>query len=141
MNYATELARISVQPQNYSDENWDEAMALCDKADAEITALNAEVKYTRDIMLRYRDRIAKDEKLRAAYNDQIRIIEEQADIIGGVQELVYKWGGIDGSHHKQWLIDEIIKLIAGDNYESWVKAYNNGECGDSTYEWDEGIAP
>jgi len=79
MNYATELARISVQPQNYSDENWDEAMALCDKADAEIATLNADVKYTRDIMLRYRD---KYEKLRDAYNDQLRIIEEQSDLIG-----------------------------------------------------------
>jgi intein/homing endonuclease len=64
VNYATELARISVQPQNYSDENWDEAMILCDKADAEINAL--EIKY---------------KKLRTAYNDQIRIIEEQANLI------------------------------------------------------------
>jgi archaellum component FlaC len=76
MNYAAGLARISVQPQNYSDENWDDAMALCDKADAEITTLNAEVKYTRDIMLRYRNKATKYEKLRAGYNDQIRIIEE-----------------------------------------------------------------
>jgi hypothetical protein len=97
MNYATELARISVQPQNYSDENWDEAMILCDKADTDIAALNA-----------------KYEKLRDAYNDQIRIIEEQSGLIGGVEELVTSWAGIDGSHHKQWWRergDEIDRLI------------------------------
>ena len=42
-HYALELARISVQPQNYSDENWDEAMALCVEADAEISALKSEI--------------------------------------------------------------------------------------------------
>ncbi len=58
-----------------------------------------------------------------------------------VQDLITEWAGIDGSHHKQWLIDEIIRVITGDGYDQWVSAYNNGEDGPNTYEWDKGIAP
>lgn len=46
-------------------------------------------------------------------------------------------GQIDGSHHKTWVIDQIVRALTGDNYEAWVTEYEeNGE-----YEWDRGIAP
>ena len=74
---------------------------------------------------------------------------------------VYSYGQIDGAHHKQWVIDQmarilmgtpmIIKLAKWDNgqkeyrfdtgkpskkYVKWVEKY---KCGG--YSYDEGIAP
>ena len=55
-------------------------------------------------------------------------------------ELIAGYGGIDGSHHKQWLIDQLVRFLA-DDYEKWVAEYQAGEDGPITYSWDEGIAP
>jgi len=55
--------------------------------------------------------------------------------------LLHQHGGTDGGHHKQWLLDQILRALTGDGYDAWVKDYSNGEDGPQTYEWDEGIAP
>ena len=55
-------------------------------------------------------------------------------------DLIFQYGGIDGGHHKQWVLDGLVKILA-DDYEKWVTEYNDGEDGPNTYEWDEGIAP
>lgn len=57
-----------------------------------------------------------------------------------VLEMIKSWGGIDGGHHKQWLLDGIVKALAPD-YDQWVKEFEDGEDGANTYEWDKGIAP
>lgn len=58
-----------------------------------------------------------------------------------VLKLVYSYGGIDGAHHKQWLIDQMIREILGDEYKAWVTNYESGEDGPETYSWEIGIAP
>jgi len=55
--------------------------------------------------------------------------------------LIEKYGGTDGGHHKQWVIDQIVRIIKGDQYGQWVEDMKDGEDGPNTYEWDEGIAP
>lgn len=50
-------------------------------------------------------------------------------------------GGIDGGHHKAWVIDQMVRALAGDGYAAWVAAARDGEDGPETYSWDEGIAP
>lgn len=54
---------------------------------------------------------------------------------------IYQYGGIDGGHHKQWLIDQVVRELTGEYYKQWVKNYEMGEDGPQTYEWDQGIAP
>lgn len=45
---------------------------------------------------------------------------------------------IDGSHHKQWVIDQMVRALLGDGYEAWVEENNS----DPDYEpWDVGVAP
>lgn len=51
-----------------------------------------------------------------------------------------KWGSFDGGHHKMWVIDQMVRILTGDNYHVWVSSFE-GEDGPDTYEWDEGIAP
>ena len=48
---------------------------------------------------------------------------------------------VDGGHHKQWLIDQIVRKLTGNKYNEWIKEYKAGEDGENTYDWNEGIAP
>ena len=55
--------------------------------------------------------------------------------------LIFKYGGIDGSHHKQWVLDQVVRALTGEGYAAWVAEAKDGEDGPETYDWDEGIAP
>jgi len=60
-------------------------------------------------------------------------VQEAIDI--GVEN-----GGCDGAHHKDWVIDQMIRALAGDDYDNIVKEDCDGEDGPDTYSWDYGIA-
>jgi len=54
--------------------------------------------------------------------------------------LAYQYGTIDGAHHKQWLIDQMVRALTespetGEGSPAYVEFV--GDDG----EWDEGIAP
>lgn len=55
-------------------------------------------------------------------------------------ETIKNCGGIDGAHHKQWVLDQVVRILSND-YDEWVKDYEDGEDGPQTYLWNEGIAP
>ena len=55
--------------------------------------------------------------------------------------LALRYGGIDGDHHKAWVIDQMVRMLTGDSYGQWVAAAKHGEDGPETYSWNEGIAP
>ena len=54
--------------------------------------------------------------------------------------LIYQYGGVEGAHHKQWLLDQIVHALA-DDYDEWVAKWEDGEDGPETYKWDKGIVP
>jgi hypothetical protein len=60
-----------------------------------------------------------------------RATEEQ------IMAVAYRSPGIDGAHHKQWVIDQMMRALFGDRYEGWRMFYD----AESEIEWDEGIAP
>lgn len=62
-------------------------------------------------------------------------------IIDKAIKLAVQYGGIDGAHHKAWVIDQMVRVLAGDDYERIVTEAKAGEDGPETYEWDEGIEP
>jgi hypothetical protein len=75
------------------------------------------------------------------------------------------YGGIDGAHHKDWTIDQMVRALTGcpvvegtatdhkgqpyqyrdqgesDEYRQLVAAACAGEDGPDTYSWETGIAP
>lgn len=72
------------------------------------------------------------------------------------------YGCIDGSHHKQWVIDRGIRILKGTPVNIYLARWENGHTeyrprlgepsegyqdfldefkGDDGFEWDEGIAP
>lgn len=76
--------------------------------------------------------------------------------IPAILSLIEHYGGIDGEHHKQWVIDQIVRIITGprlretlsgkfetipSTYDAWVTAMKAGEDGPDTYDWDTGITP
>lgn len=61
--------------------------------------------------------------------------------IGKAIELAVQYGGIDGSHHKMWVIDQMIRILAGDDYQKIIADACDGEDGPNTYDWDEGTPP
>ena len=58
-------------------------------------------------------------------------------------EIIEEYGWMDGAHHKQWVLDQVVRALLGSNeeYEAWVARYEKGDDGPHTYEWDMGIAP
>lgn len=56
-------------------------------------------------------------------------------------ELIVKYGGIDGGHHKAWVLDQVVRALTEDKYDDLVIHATDGEDGPDTYEWDTGIAP
>ncbi len=42
-------------------------------------------------------------------------------------EIAVKYGGIDGDHHKSWVIDHMVRALAGDEYDEVVRLAKNGE--------------
>ena len=54
----------------------------------------------------------------------------------------------EGEHHKQWLLDQIIRILTGEEYDEWVELYEEPlydeddlECFGVSYEWETGLAP
>jgi hypothetical protein len=91
--------------------------------------------------------------------------EELRGRIDGALEIAVRYGGSDGEHHKAWVIDQMVRHLAGcpvvkqtavdahgneyeydalgksEEYVKLVADARAGEDGPETYDWDEGIAP
>ena len=63
------------------------------------------------------------------------------DKIRNAIAMIEDHGGYDGAHHKQWVLDQTLKILLGEQYENWVKDYQDGVDGPETYLWEEGTAP
>jgi hypothetical protein len=85
--------------------------------------------------------------------------------INNALDYANKYGGIDGDHHKMWVIDQMVRALTGCpmvtktakdfqgityefqaqgesvEYMRWVNEHCQGEYGAQTYGWDRGIAP
>ena len=61
--------------------------------------------------------------------------------IASAIDLAVRYGSIDGAHHKDWVIDQMVRALAGIHYEEIVRSAKSGENGPDTYRWSEGIAP
>jgi hypothetical protein len=52
-------------------------------------------------------------------------------------ELIFKYGQVDGSHHKAWVIDQVTRILTEHQYDEFVSEYG----GYGEFEWDTGVAP
>lgn len=82
-----------------------------------------------------------------------------------ILEIIDRFGGFDGEHHKQYVLDQIVRIACGcpsekcsakdcnglpysynrlaenKEYNEWVKNHRDGVDGPETYDWDVGIPP
>lgn len=80
-------------------------------------------------------------------------------------EVANRWGGTQEDHHRQWVVDQMVRVLTGcplepydqsdpaakvDNfgilgeseaYRAFVADHTHGEDGPDTYGWETGIAP
>jgi hypothetical protein len=75
------------------------------------------------------------------YDGVYQELEQLKARVNKAMDIIGQFGGIDGDHHRAWVIDQAVRALTGDGYTEWVKMMNDGEDGPDTYEWDEGIAP
>ena len=54
----------------------------------------------------------------------------------------WRYGQIDGDHHKLWVIDQIVRALCGseEEYRNWIEAYETPD-GEDYWVWEIGIAP
>ena len=67
---------------------------------------------------------------------QVRILSLRMDDkekLEEIQAIAIDYAGTDGGHHKQYALAKIVRIIQGDNYETWIS--QNFEHRD---DWDEG---
>lgn len=75
------------------------------------------------------------------------MIEAIKDIVGEdhktaqALDMIIKCGFFDGAHHKDWVLDQVVAILAGDRYDQLVAWACAGEDGPDTYPWFEGTAP
>ena len=88
-------------------------------------------------------------------NEVNNIAEKQR--IENALSIAFRFGQIDGAHHKAWVIDQIVRALCGceynndyeycdsqnQEYQDWVYEYCYGEgvAEDDYYEWEIGIIP
>jgi hypothetical protein len=105
---------------SFCETPWEEKEA---ELRAEIGRLNRELH-----------RVEKDMQLKS----QTDVTDSRID---RALECAISYGGIDGDHHKAWVIDQMIRWLTGDKYDSIVEDACAGEDGPNTYSWDCGTAP
>lgn len=78
------------------------------------------------------------------YKPSVVDVDQAPELIDRINEainLAVRYGSIDGDHHKAWVIDGMIRALAGGEYDRIVAEACNGEDGPNTDEWDIGISP
>ncbi len=68
-------------------------------------------------------------------------MSEEQERIERAIELACRFGGTDENHHLHWVIDQMVRELAGDRYTQVVADATAGRDGPNTYTWDVGIAP
>lgn len=102
------------------------------------------------------------EELQNSYVTELQV----GDKIGRALALIFRYGGIDGEHHKTWLLDQVVRTLTecpqvdklkvlkdgtsftyktlgeSEEYKKFCEISRYGEDGEFTYgERDTGIAP
>jgi len=62
--------------------------------------------------------------------------------IAAAVSVIEEYGMTDGAHHKQWILDQVLRAILGaKGYDKWLSTYNATAQSGEWPEWDQGVAP
>jgi hypothetical protein len=75
----------------------------------------------------------------SAYDKEVISILEKR--IAAAKTVAHRFGSIDGAHHKQWVIDQMMQaILSKEEYQQWLIDMVSEE-GYEDDPWDPGIAP
>lgn len=57
------------------------------------------------------------------------------------KNMIIEYSNIDGSHHKDWVLDQTLRILTAENYIDEITEACYDEEGEEMYDWDTGIAP
>jgi len=57
-------------------------------------------------------------------------------------QFILESGQHDGAHHKQWVLDQVLRMLAQQDYADCIRsAFADDDDPDGTDYWDTGIPP
>lgn len=126
-----------------SPEDVAEALRADEVTPAELSAVFLDAVVPSDVQARtgaevMRAAVALNE---ATKRDELPGDASLLDRAAAAVDLITRYGGIDGAHHKTWVMDQVVRCLLGASYPEFVRQACAGEDGPETYTWDEGIAP
>ena len=73
-------------------------------------------------------------------------ITKYQNVIQDALDLILRYGAIDGGHHKQWVLDQVVRTltVTPEGYKKWCEEYSGSDPDDEDNyygEWDNGCAP
>lgn len=68
-------------------------------------------------------------------------MDENEKRIALAMAIIERYGQYDGDHHKLWVLDQVARILKGDEYNEWVIKMKAGADGPNTYRYQIGIAP
>jgi hypothetical protein len=80
-----------------------------------------------------------DREVRSALDSALMyaaLAGQRAEAIAEAMAIAETCAMYQGEHHKQWVIDQMIRALLGADYEDWRVELATVEA-----EWDEGVAP
>ena len=72
------------------------------------------------------------------WEDWTHMLSSRVGCVNRALDVASRYAMVDGAHHKQWVIDQMLRAWLGDEYDEWVARMNSDP--DCT-PWDIGIAP
>jgi hypothetical protein len=66
---------------------------------------------------------------------------EMKDRIEKALVIAVRFNHVEGENHKAWVIDQMVRALAGIEYQKIVDDVSNRAPGQEKYIWDIGIAP
>lgn len=55
--------------------------------------------------------------------------------------IAMRFGRVEGAHHKAWVIDQMVRALAGLQYAHFISTATYGADGEDSFVWEIGIAP
>lgn len=63
-------------------------------------------------------------------NELLKFVADEKskeEAIADALSLILSFGQIDGDHHKTWVIDQLVRKLAGEKYQAFVDFYEVGD--------------
>lgn len=90
-----------------------------------------------------------DKDIQAIVDTQVELkTKDLQQKIDKALKIAFEYSQIDGSHHKAWVIDQMVRSLLDDNYKKEIEKYMfDGQDpveaiqNENYFKWDIGVAP